>query len=186
MIDPVGGAKFQSHQTEGRIFVAIAAFGGLVGGNGKRYIRAVNRSGRRQIGKRRRSRIIVGARAVDANFSRQFTIDAVAPCFVFRARAAYTIFGNHFLLDPVAAALEILCRRIGTAILRHSSPVAARIIPIQMAAVAFFGKIWRAVGIAGIVGNTLAGNVARFVGQTGTAIYRAAAIVIPDAAQFAQ
>ena len=55
-----------------------------------------------------------------------------------------------------------------------------------MAAVAFFGKIRRAVGIAGIIGNTLAGDSARFVGQTRTAIYRAAAIIVPDAAQPAQ
>ena len=55
-----------------------------------------------------------------------------------------------------------------------------------MAAVALFGKIRRAVGIAGIIGDALAGSGARFVGQAGPAIHRAAAIIVPDAAQAAQ
>ena len=130
MIELVGSVKFQRHRAESCVLDSITAFGSLVGGNGERHIRAINRSGRRQTGKRRRSRVVGGARAINANFPRQFAIDAVVPCFAFRARAAYTIPGNHFLLDPIAAALEILRRGIGAAILRHLSPVAAGIIPI--------------------------------------------------------
>jgi len=55
-----------------------------------------------------------------------------------------------------------------------------------MAGVAFFGKIQRAIGTAGIIGNALAGGDAGFVGQARTAIYRTAAIVVPDTAQFTQ
>ena len=55
-----------------------------------------------------------------------------------------------------------------------------------MAVIALFGKIRRAIGTTGIIGDALAGSSARFVGQAGTAIHRAAAIVVPNAAQFAQ
>ena len=55
-----------------------------------------------------------------------------------------------------------------------------------MAAVALFGKIRRAIVAIGITGGALAGGSARFVGRAGTATHRAAAIVVPDTAQFAQ
>jgi len=86
------------------------------------------------------------------------------------------------LLNPIAAALEILRRGIGAAILRHPLLGAARIVPIQMAVGALFGKIRRAIDIAGIIGDALTGNIARLAGQARTAVNRAAAIVAPDTA----
>jgi hypothetical protein len=51
-----------------------------------------------------------------------------------------------------------------------------------MAVGALFGKIRRAIDIAGIIGDALTGNIARLAGQARTAIYRAAAIIVPDTA----